>query len=168
MIQDPESAMPSFDVVSEVDMHELTNAVDQTNREVANRFDFKGTNSRVEQNGNALTLIAPTEFQVHQIEDILQTRLSKRNIDLNCLDKNKITETSNEARMPVTIRQGIDKELARKIIKLIKDSKLKVQSSIQGEQVRVSGKKRDDLQEIISLLKKSRLGIPLQFVNFRD
>lgn len=160
--------MPSFDVVSEVDMHELANAVDQTNREVSNRFDFKGTGSRVEQNGNELTLIAPTEFQIHQIEDILQARLSKRSIDINCLEKGKITETSNEARMPITIRQGIDKDLARNIIKIIKDSKLRVQSSIQGEQVRISGKKRDDLQEIISLLKKSRLGIPLQYVNFRD
>ena len=160
--------MPSFDVVSEVDMHELSNAVDQTNREVANRFDFKGTDSRVEHNGNTLTLVAPAEFQVHQIEDILENRLAKRNIDINCLEKGRITESGNEARMPVTVRQGIDKELARKITRLVKDSKLKVQSSIQGDQVRISGKKRDDLQEIISLLRDSKPGIPLQFVNFRD
>ena len=160
--------MPSFDVVSEIDMHELNNAIDQTNREVSTRFDFKGTNSRVELSENIITLIAPVEFQVKQVDDILQIKLSKRSIDIKCLEHGKVTENINEARQPVTIRQGIDKELAKKIIRIIKDSKLKVQSAIQGEQVRISGKKRDDLQEAIALLKKSNIELPLQYVNFRD
>lgn len=160
--------MPSFDVVSEIDMHELNNAVDQTNREVSTRFDFKGTDSRVELSGNVITLIAPTEFQVKQINDILQTKLSKRGIDIKCLEHGKISENLNEARQPVTLRQGIDKELAKKITRIIKDSKLKVQAAIQGEQVRVTGKKRDDLQEVIALLKKSNIELPLQYENFRD
>ncbi|MEE9551470.1 MAG: YajQ family cyclic di-GMP-binding protein [Gammaproteobacteria bacterium] len=160
--------MPSFDVVSEVDKHELKNAIDQANREISNRFDFKGTNARVEQSDNELTLIAPAEFQIKQINDILQIKLSKRSIDVGCLDGGKINESNNEARQIITIRQGIDKELAKKMTKLIKDSKVKVQSSIQGTQVRVTGKKRDDLQGIISMLEKSNLGLPLQFVNFRD
>lgn len=160
--------MPSFDVVSEIDMHELNNAVDQTNREVSTRFDFKGTDSRVELSGNVITLIAPTEFQVKQINDILQTKLSKRGIDIKCLEHGKISENLNEARQPVTLRQGIDKELAKKITRIIKDSKLKVQAAIQGEQVRVTGKKRDDLQETIAFLKKSNIELPLQYVNFRD
>jgi len=160
--------MPSFDIVSEIDMHELNNAVDQTNREVSTRFDFKGTDSRVELSGNVITLIAPTEFQVKQIDDILQTKLSKRGIDIKCLEHGKISENLNEARQPVTMRQGIDKELAKKITRIIKDSKLKVQAAIQGEQVRITGKKRDDLQESIALLKKSSIELPLQYVNFRD
>ena len=160
--------MPSFDVVSEIDMHELTNAIDQTNREVSNRFDFKGTNSRVEQSEYTLTLIAPSEFQIKQITDILQTKMSKRGIDIRCLETGKIIESNNEARLVITVRQGIDKELAKKIIKLIKDSKLKVQSNIQGNQIRVTGKKRDDLQEIISSLRKCNFDLPLQFINFRD
>jgi uncharacterized protein YajQ (UPF0234 family) len=160
--------MPSFDVVSEINMHELSNAIDQTNREVSTRFDFKGTDSRVELSGNIITLIAPTEFQVKQMNDILQNRLSKRGVDIKCLEYGKISENINEARQPVTVRQGIGKELAKKITKIIKDSKLKVQSAIQGEQVRVTGKKRDDLQEVIALLKKSNIELPLQYVNFRD
>jgi len=160
--------MPSFDVVSQVDMHELTNAIDQSNREISTRFDFKGTNSRVEHSNNELTLIAPAEFQIKQISDILQNKLSKRKIDVTCLDMGKIVESNNETRQPIIIRQGIDKELAKNITKIIKESKFKVQSSIQGEQVRVTGKKRDDLQELISLLKNSNLGQPLQYINFRD
>ncbi len=160
--------MPSFDVVSEINSHELNNAIDQTNREVANRFDFKGTNSRVELKDNLITLIAPAEFQIKQIDDILQTKLAKRAIDIRCLDHGKITENNNEARQPITVRQGIDKELAKKITRIIKDSKLKVQASIQGEQVRITGKKKDDLQEAIALLRKSDVELPLQFTNFRD
>jgi len=160
--------MPSFDIVSEVDLHELSNAIDQANREISNRFDFKGTDSRVELNDNVITLYAPAEFQVKQIEDILINKLAKRGIDIDCLEKGEITEKNNEARLPVTVRQGIDKELAKKLIRIIKDSKLKVQSSIQGDQVRVSGKKRDDLQEVIRLVKDSKVDLPLQFVNFRD
>ena len=160
--------MPSFDVVSVVDMHELTNAIDQTNREVSNRFDFKGTDSRVEHSDANLTLIAPAEFQINQISDILQTKMSKRGIDLKCLVMGKITESGREARQEISIRQGIDKELAKKITRIIKDSKLKVQSNIQGDQIRVSGKKRDDLQQVISILKNSGIEVPLQYVNFRD
>ena len=160
--------MPSFDVVSAVNMHELANAVDQTIREVANRFDFKGTDSRVEHTGNIITLIAPVEFQVKQIYDILRTKISKRGIDVLCLETDKITETVNEARQIITVQQGINQELAKKITRIIKDSKLKVQATIQGEQVRITGKKRDDLQEAISLLLNSKLELPLQYVNFRD
>lgn len=160
--------MPSFDIVSEIDMHELSNSIDQANREITNRFDFKGTNSRVELKENIITLVAPAEFQIKQIEDILTTKMSKRGIDIKCLEKGEVTENINEARKAITVRQGIDKELAKKLVKLVKDTKLKVQSSIQGEQVRVTGKKRDDLQEIIQMLKNSKLDLPLQFVNFRD
>jgi uncharacterized protein YajQ (UPF0234 family) len=160
--------MPTFDVVSKVDMHELSNAVDQTNREVANRFDFKGTNSRVEHEGETLTLIGPAAFQVRQIDDILRGRLAKRGIDVRCLDAKPIQEGSSEARQEIAVRQGIDKELAKEILKLIKDSKLKVQAGIQGDQVRVSGKKKDDLQQVIALLRGRESGLPLQFVNFRD
>jgi uncharacterized protein YajQ (UPF0234 family) len=160
--------MPSFDIVSEIDMHELSNSIDQANREITNRFDFKGTNSRVELKENIITLVAPAEFQIKQIEDILITKMSKRGIDIKCLEKGEVTENINEAKKAITVRQGIDKELAKKLVKLVKDTKLKVQSSIQGEQVRVTGKKRDDLQEIIQMLKNSKLDLPLQFVNFRD
>lgn len=160
--------MPSFDIVSRIDQHELANAVDQANREVSNRFDFKGTDSRVESVDDKLVLIAPAKFQVNQIMDILQNKMSKRGIDLKCLDYGEIRESGSEARLEITLRQGIDKELAKKLTRLVKDSKLKVQSNIQGEQVRVTGKKRDDLQQIISLLKNSKLDVPLQFENFRD
>ena len=160
--------MPSFDVVSEVDKHELTNAIDQTNREVTNRFDFKGTNARVERNDNALTIIATAEFQIKQIVDILQGRMTKRGIDIDCLDFQEVTESNNEARQNVVGREGIEKDIARKMIKLVKDSKIKVQAQIQQNQLRVSGKKRDDLQNVIAELKAARLGLPLQYVNFRD
>ena len=160
--------MPSFDVVSEVDKHELTNAIDQTNREVTNRFDFKGTNARVERNDNALTIIATAEFQIKQIVVILQGRMTKRGIDIDCLDFQEVTESNNEARQNVVVREGIEKDIARKMIKLIKDSKIKVQAQIQQNQLRVSGKKRDDLQNVIAELKAARLGLPLQYVNFRD
>ncbi len=160
--------MPSFDIVSEVDSHELTNSIDQTNREIANRFDFKGSNSRIEHNDFILTIITPSEFQVKQVLELLQTKMSKRGIDINCLDADKIIESYKEARQTITIRQGIDKDSARKLVKQIKATKIKVQTSIQGEQVRVNGKKRDNLQEVISLLKNSNFELPLQFNNFRD
>ena len=160
--------MPSFDVVSEVDKHELTNAIDQTNREVTNRFDFKGTNARVERNDNALTIIATAEFQIKQIVDILQGRMTKRGIDIDCLDFQEVTESNNEARQNVVVREGIEKDIARKMIKLVKDSKIKVQAQIQQNQLRVSGKKRDDLQAVIAFLKGNDYGIPLQYVNMRD
>lgn len=160
--------MPSFDVVSEVDMHELTNAVDQTNREVGNRFDFKGTNSKIEQNGADITLISESEFQLEQIMDILRNKMVKRGIDIGCLEIKDPVTSGKEVRQLVIARQGIDKELARKIVKMVKDAKIKVQAAIQGEQVRISGKKRDDLQQIITLIKDAKLELPLQYSNFRD
>lgn len=160
--------MPSFDVVSEIDEHELTNAIDQANREIGNRFDFKGTSARVERNQFDLTLIADAEFQVKQVDDVLQKKLAARGIDLGCLEMGTIVTSGKEARQPVKVRQGIETDLARKIVKLIKDSKLKVQAQIQGDQVRVSGKKRDDLQQVIALLRGANLGLPLQYINFRD
>ena len=160
--------MPSFDVVSQVDHHELTNAVDQANREISNRFDFKGTNSKLEQADQVLTITAPAEFQINQIIDILKTKMSKRGIDVGCLEFGQIQESLNETRQEVTVRQGIDKELAKKITRVVKDTKLKVQSSIQGDQIRVTGKKRDDLQSVISALRDQKLGMPLQYINFRD
>jgi uncharacterized protein YajQ (UPF0234 family) len=160
--------MPSFDVVSEIDQQELLNAVDQANREVSTRFDFKGTNSKIEIFEWTLTTISKSEFQIKQINDILKNKINKRGIDIRCLEFGEIIENNNEARGAVTIKKGIDKDRARKIVKMIKNSKLKLQASIQGEQVRVSGKKRDDLQNAISELKEAKFDIPLQFINFRD
>ncbi len=160
--------MPSFDVVSEIDQHELTNAIDQANREINNRFDFKGTNSKIDMDNNNLTIISASEFQIKQINDILENKLTKRKIDIRCLSYGEITENNNEAKQIINIRQGIDKDLARHIAKLIKNSKMKIQAAIQGEQVRISGKKRDDLQEAITLLKNEKVDVPLQYVNFRD
>jgi len=160
--------MPSFDTVSEVDHHELANAIDQVNREIGTRYDFKGSNARVEQAGNQLTLEAESEFQIKQIAPILNEKLAKRGIDLACLEYSAIVEMNKRARQPVLVQEGLDKEVARKIVKIIKDSKLKVQAAIQGEQVRVTGKKRDELQQVMQMLKEANLGIPLQFNNFRD
>ena len=160
--------MPSFDVVSEVDHHELSNALDQANREIGTRYDFKGSNARIEQTDNQLTLEAESEFQVKQMVPILKEKMSKRGIDVDCLEFGEIVEMNKRARQPVTVREGLDKELARKMVKLIKDSKLKVQAAIQGEQLRVTGKKRDDLQQVMQNLREAGLGIPLQFNNFRD
>jgi len=160
--------MPSFDVVSEIDHHELKNALDQANREIGTRYDFKGSNARIESNANALTLEAESEFQIKQMQPILNEKLAKRGIDVQCLEYGDIVEMNKRARQPVTVREGLDKDLARKMVKIIKDSKLKVQAAIQGEQLRVSGKKRDDLQQVMQLLRAADLGIPLQFNNFRD
>jgi cyclic-di-GMP-binding protein len=160
--------MPSFDVVSEIDQHELTNAVDQANREISNRFDFKGTDSKIEMVDNSLTIISSSEFQVKQIQDILDTKVTKRGIDIRCLDYGDIVENNNEARQIVNIKKGVDKELARKIVKMIKSSKLKTQAAIQGDQVRITGKKRDDLQATIAEIKEAKFDIPLQYINFRD
>ena len=160
--------MPSFDIVSEVDHHELSNAIDQANREIGTRYDFKGSDARIEQAHNQLTLSTESEFQIKQMTPILKEKMSKRGIDVSCLDFADIVEMNKRARQQVLVREGLDKDLARKIVKLIKDSKLKVQASIQGEQVRVNGKKRDDLQQVMKLLKEANLGIPLQFNNFRD
>ena len=160
--------MPSFDVVSEIEQHELVNAIDQANREVSTRFDFKGTNSKVELSEWVLTIISKSEFQVKQINNILENKINKRGIDIRCLEYSEIIENNNEARQIVTIKKGINKDKAKRIVKMIKNSKLKLQASIQGEQVRISGKKRDDLQNAISELKEAKFDIPLQYINFRD
>ena len=160
--------MPSFDVVSEIEQHELVNAIDQANREISTRFDFKGTNSKVELSEWVLTIISKSEFQVKQMNDILENKINKRGIDIRCLEYGEIIENNNEARQIITIKKGINKDKARTIVKMIKNSKLKLQASIQGEQVRISGKKRDDLQDAISELKEAKLDIPLQYINFRD
>lgn len=160
--------MPSFDIVSEIDMHELTNAVDQTNREIGNRFDFKGSDAKVEEGKEELTLVAQNEFQLNQMRDILYQKMTKRSIELTSMEEGQITESGKTAQQKLKLRQGIDKELGKKITQLIKESKIKVQSAIQGDTVRITGKKRDDLQECIALLRKAELGQPLQFNNFRD
>jgi uncharacterized protein YajQ (UPF0234 family) len=160
--------MPSFDVVSEVDKHELSNALDQANREVGNRFDFKGTGSKYEQEELQLTMHSQSDFQLKQMLDILQDKLTRRSIDIACLKVDEPEILGREARQRVTVREGLDTPLAKEIVRLIKDSKLKVQAAIQGDSVRVTGKKRDDLQDVIALLRKSKLEMPLQFRNFRD
>lgn len=161
--------MPSFDIVSEVDKQEVRNAVDQVNKEVGTRFDFKGSDARVEQSDYQLTIFADDEFKLSQVLDILMAKLAKRNVDVRCLDKGESDKISgNKVKQQVTVKTGVESELAKKIIRLIKDSKLKVQGSIQGEAVRISGGKRDTLQEAIQLIKKSITDFPLQFQNFRD
>ena len=162
--------MPSFDVVSKIDKHEAVNAIDQANREVKNRFDFKDTNAHFEfvDKDNVITIIAPNKFQIQQMQQILEPKLVKRGIDLGCLERDEIQESLHEARQKVTIKCGIDHETGKKINKIIKESQAKVQSSIMGDHVRVSGKKRDDLQEVMALLRKEQLGVPLQFENLRD
>ena len=160
--------MPSFDVVSEVDIHELLNAVDQINREVTTRYDFKGSDAKVELKDAVMNFEAVSSFQLTQMRDIMVNKFSKRGIDTNCLDRGKVEERGLRAYQTITVKQGLDKEDAKKVTKLIKDAKLKVQAAIQGEQVRVTGKKRDDLQAAMALLKGSELELPLQFNNFRD
>lgn len=160
--------MPSFDAVSEVDLHELTNAVDQANREIANRFDFKGSDARVEGSDGVLTLHGQNEFQLRQMLDILHKKLVKRGVDIDSLEEGKVEESGNRARQALNVRQGIDKETARQIVKLVKDARLKLQASVQGDQVRISGKKRDDLQQAIAAIREAKLALPLQFINFRD
>ncbi|MFB3059010.1 MAG: YajQ family cyclic di-GMP-binding protein [Gammaproteobacteria bacterium] len=160
--------MPSFDTVSEVDHHELSNAIDQANREIGTRYDFKGSGARIELTDNQLSLIAESEFQIKQMTPILKEKMSKRGIDVSCLEFSDIVEMNKRASQQVLVREGLDQDLARKIVRLIKDSKIKAQVAIQGDQVRVSGKKRDNLQQIMQLLREANLGIPLQFNNFRD
>jgi len=161
--------MPTFDIVSEVDKQEVRNAVDQVNKEVSTRFDFKGSNARVEQTDYQLTIFADDEFKLEQVSDILMTKLTKRNVDVRCLDKGQVEKISgNKVKQAVTVKTGLETDLAKKIIKYIKDSKLKVQASIQGDVVRITGAKKDVLQETIQLIKKSIDDFPLQFQNFRD
>jgi uncharacterized protein YajQ (UPF0234 family) len=161
--------MPSFDIVSQVDKQEVTNAVAQTNKEVGTRFDFKGSDSRVEQSEYQLTMFADDEFKLKQVFDILNTKLAKRGIDVRCLEMGKIeTISGNKVKQPIQVRIGIESELAKKIVKLIKESKLKAQASIQGDAVRVSGAKKDQLQEAIRMVKAQNYSLPLQFQNYRD
>jgi len=160
--------MPSFDVVSELDGHEVANAVDQANREVDTRFDFKGTGAKFEVNDFVISMEADADFQLRQMLDILTQKLSRRGIDVACMKVEEPEIALNKARQKVVLRHGIDTDSARKIVKLVKEAKLKLQAQIQGDQVRVTGKKRDDLQEGIAMLKKAELGLPLQFTNFRD
>lgn len=160
--------MASFDIVSEVDQHELKNAVDQANREITGRFDFKGSDSKIKQVENVLNLESTSKFQIRQMHEILYSKMSKRGLDLRCLELDDIDERGNRAYQAATVKAGIEADDARKIVKLIKQEKIKVQVAIQGEQVRVTGKKRDDLQKVIALLKKSDIDLPLQYQNFRD
>ena len=160
--------MPSFDVVSQVNQHELTNAVDQAKRELANRYDLRGTNARIELEGYVITVAAPAEFQLKQVVDILKPRLAARHIDLRAMDPGPVETNLAEARQKITIKQGIEQVNAKKIIAVIKEAKLKVDASINGDKLRVTGKKKDDLQVAIALLRKVEMPIPLQFENFRD
>jgi hypothetical protein len=160
--------MPSFDVVSRVDWHEVTNAVDQANREIRTRFDFKGSDARVEKTDSGLMIHADDEYRIGQVRDILESRLARRGVDIECLAAAEIYESGGKAQQAITIRAGIDSDLSRFLVKTIKASKLKVQTAIQADQLRVSGKKRDDLQSIIALLDEEKVGLPLQYVNFRD
>jgi len=160
--------MPSFDVVSELDSHEVTNAVDQANRELSQRFDFKDTGAVFELNGLTVSVKAQVEFQLKQMLEILKLRLSKRGIDIMCLEIEDPVVNLAAAVQEVILRQGVDADTARLIVRLIKDSKIKVQASIQGEKVRILGKQRDDLQSAMAVLRKAKVDMPLQFNNFRD
>ncbi len=160
--------MPSFDIVSEVDFHELRNAVDQSNREISNRFDLKGSSAKFELEQKRVKITADAEFQAHQLKDILITKLIKRSIDPKCADIGEAQPYGKVVHLTVEIREGIEQTLAKKIIKLVKNNKLKVQTAIQGEKLRVTGKKRDDLQQVITLVKQEPLEWSLQFNNFRD
>lgn len=160
--------MPSFDVVSKVEPHELSNAVDQANREVDNRFDFKGVGAKFELDSDKIELTAKEEFQLQQMMDILRLKMARRSIDVACLSAGEPVQSGTTARMSVAVRQGIETALAKKMVRLIKDQKMKVQAAIQGDQLRVTGKKRDDLQKVMALLEDADFDLPLQFTNFRD
>ena len=161
--------MPSFDIVSQVNQQEVKNAVEQTNKEITNRFDFKGSDARVEVGENLLTVYADDEFKLGQVSDVLRARLAKRNVDLRCLEPGTIEKISGDkVKRPITVKVGIAQDKAKQIQKLIKDAKLKVAASIQGDAVRVSGGKKDDLQSAIQLVRTSVTDIPIQFINFRD
>jgi cyclic-di-GMP-binding protein len=160
--------MPSFDVVSEVDSHEVTNAVDQANRELSQRFDFKDSGAVFELNDMTVSVKAQVEFQLKQMLEILRLRLSKRGIDVQCLEIKDPVVNLAAAVQDVILRQGVDADTARQIVRLVKDSKLKVQASMQGEKVRITGKQRDELQSAMTLLRKAKIEMPLQFNNFRD
>ena len=161
--------MPSFDIVSQVDKQEVKNAVEQTNKEITNRFDFKGSDARVEQNELQLTVFADDEFKLGQVLDVLRGRMTKRNIDIRCLELGNVEKISGDkVKRGVTVKTGVPQEKGKQIVKLIKDAKMKVQASIQGDAVRISGGKKDDLQAAIQLVRQSVADLPLQFSNFRD
>ena len=160
--------MPSFDIVSEVDMHELTNAVDQANKEVSTRYDFKGVNARFTLDDKGVAMECESKFQLGQMKDMLYNKCAKRRVDLGNLKPGEATEQAKRATQRIDVQQGIETDIGRKIVKRIKQGKLKVQAAIQGDQVRVTGKKRDDLQAVIAMLKAEDMGLPLQFTNFRD
>ena len=161
--------MPSFDIVSEVDMHELNNALDQSNREVGTRFDFKGIDASFElDNDSNIKVIAEVDFQIQQMLEMLRSKMVKRGIDTKSLKEGDVQLIGQKASMIVTVQQGIEADISRKIVKAVKEAKLKVQTAIQGEKLRVTGKKRDDLQQVMALLKEGSYGVPLQYDNFRD
>jgi len=161
--------MPSFDIVSEFDAHEVHNALDQANKEVSTRFDFKGSNAQFELQDDSILMKAESSFQLQQMLPILFSKMTKRGVDIACLETGNITDTGKTAQQPISLNQGIETPIAKKIVKLIKDKKLKVQTAIQGEKLRVTGKKRDDLQQVIAMLKtEDSIELPLQFENFRD
>ena len=160
--------MPFFDIVSKIDRHEVTNAIDQANREIKNRFDFRGTNAHFELTDNIIVVVAQNGFQLQQLQQILDPKLVKRGVSLDCLERGEIQESLHEARQKVTIKYGIDHDMGKKINGFIRDAGIKVQSNIMGDHVRVTGKKRDDLQAVIALLREKILNIPLQFENFHD
>lgn len=160
--------MPSFDVVSEVDKHALTNAVDQAGKVIISRYDFKGVDAKFERKEYDITITADTEYQLDAMLDSLRTALPKNGIGVSCLDIKKIQTAGKQVKRDITVRTGVETELAKKIVKMTKDQKLKVQASIQGDQVRITGKKRDDLQECIAMLRAAELEMPLQYINFRD
>src|SRR5210317_1867547 len=160
--------MPSFDVVSDFDSHEARNGVDQANREVTSRFDFKGTGSKFELEENVISLTTQSDFQLKQMMDVLHQKLAKRGVDIACLEEQEPEFSGSEARQKVIMRRGIDTDRARKLVKQIKGMKIKVQAAIQGDKLRVTGKKRDDLQAVIAMLREADIGLPLQYENFRD
>ena len=160
--------MPSFDVVSEVDMHELTNAIDQASREIGNRFDFKGVDASFELKDKVIIITAEVEFQIDQMLDMLKTKLVKRKIDINTLKLGEVQEVGQKATLKCDVQQGLETETAKKIVKHIKELGIKVQAAIQGDKLRVTGTKRDDLQKVIADLRQQQFGLPLQYNNFRD
>ncbi len=160
--------MPSFDVVSEVDGHQLTNAVDQANRVVNTRFDFKGIEASFERDDYVVKLTAEAEFQLQQMVDILRATLIKCSIDPECMEVGDVSLSGKLSKQSVQIKQGLDQPMTKKIVKMVKDMKLKVQAQVQGDQVRVTGKKRDELQQVMAMLRDAEIGLPLQFNNFRD
>ena len=160
--------MPAFDVVSEVDLQEVRNAVDQSSRELRTRFDFRGVDAGFDLDGGVVTVWAQEEFQVNQLIDILKDKMTRRSVDIGCLDPRPLEASGKQKRQPLALRRGIDRDAGKRIVKTVKATKLKVQSQIQGDKIRVTGKKRDDLQSVIAKLKDGDYGVPLQFDNFRD